>query len=66
MFKNERPIPTCRETLNVEVGKGFLFGVELLEVSSLFDPAKRSAAGGLTDLKLSLWSGRAGDGIDGK
>ena len=27
------------------------------EVSLLFDPAKPSAAGGLTSLKLSLWSG---------
>ncbi len=31
-------------------------------VSSLFDPAKRSAAGGVTNLKLSLWSGFAGHG----
>ena len=31
------------------------------EVSSLLDPASLSAAGGLADLKLSLWSGLAGD-----
>ena len=29
------------------------------EVSSLFDPAKRSASGGATGLKLSLWCGFA-------
>ena len=35
-------------------------------VSSLFGPASTSAAGGPADLKLSLWCGIAGDGIDVK